>query len=119
MDYTTKLSNNTNPSFKMAREEEIRQVASAYAIDEVKDTCNPASKRGLLNSGFIDGAEWADAHNEGLNMHIKFLKEELIDKACEWLVRELCYTARGINLFNNKAATDEFVELFKQAMKGE
>ena len=46
----------------MTIEEEIRQVASSYAIDEVKDTCNPASKRGLLFSGFIDGAEWADSH---------------------------------------------------------
>lgn len=37
-------------------------MAGAYAIDEVKDTCNPASKRGLLYAGFVDGAEWADAH---------------------------------------------------------
>lgn len=43
----------------MTREEQIRQVGSAYAIDEVKDTCNP---RGLLYAGFIDGAEWADTH---------------------------------------------------------
>jgi hypothetical protein len=46
----------------MTREEEIDKVASTYAIDEVKDTCNPASKRGLLYAGFVDGAEWADEH---------------------------------------------------------
>lgn len=46
----------------MTRSEEIDKVASTYAIDEVKDTCNPASKRGLLYVGFITGAEWADAH---------------------------------------------------------
>ena len=45
----------------MTREEEIKKIASAYAIDEVKDTCNPASKRCLLYLGFIDGAVWADS----------------------------------------------------------
>ena len=29
----------------MTRKEEIENIASTYAIDEVKDTCNPASKR--------------------------------------------------------------------------
>lgn len=46
----------------MRREVEIKKIASAFAIDEVKDTCNPASKRGLLYAGFVSGAEWADAH---------------------------------------------------------
>lgn len=46
----------------MTREEKIKKIACAFAIDEVKDTCNPASKRGLLYAGFVSGAEWADAH---------------------------------------------------------
>lgn len=46
----------------MTREEEIKKIACAFAIDEVKDTCNPASKRGLLYAGLVSGAEWADAH---------------------------------------------------------
>lgn len=46
----------------MTREKEIVDIASTYAIDEVKDTCNPASKRGLRCAGFIDGAKWADEH---------------------------------------------------------
>ena len=46
----------------MTRKEEIEKIASAFAIDEVKDTCNPASKRGLLYAGFVSGAEWADEH---------------------------------------------------------
>ena len=50
---------------------------------------------------------------------IEWATNVAVDKACEWLTRELCYTARGINLFSNKAATDEFVESFKQAMKGD
>ena len=46
----------------MTRKEEIEKIASAFAIDEVKDTCNPASKRGLLYAGFVSGAEWADEY---------------------------------------------------------
>ena len=52
----------------MTRSEKIDKVASTYAIDEVKDTCNPASKRGLLYAGFVDGAEWADAHPHWLSV---------------------------------------------------
>lgn len=66
------------------------------------------------------------ATEEGVGIHlatfadicIEWATNEVIDKACEWLTRELCYIARGINLFNNKTATDEFVESFKKAMKG-
>ena len=32
MDYTTKLSNNTNPSFKMTRKEEIIQAGINYTL---------------------------------------------------------------------------------------
>lgn len=85
----------------MTREEEILKEAGKAASANTQII----GDWGEHYLGFIHGAKWAD--------------RTMIDKACEWLVRELCYTARGINLFNNKAATDEFVELFKQAMKGE
>ena len=78
----------------MTREEEIKKIASAFAIDEVKDTCNPASKRGLLYVGFVTGAEWAD--------------RTMIDKACSWLLEWETHQGEDI----------EVVEQFKQAMKG-
>lgn len=75
---------------------------------------------------FMAGAKWADAHNEGLNMHIKYLKEELIDKACEWLYDHL-YTRRdeqsSANHFvcskQEMLTQTEFIEQFRKAMKGE
>lgn len=83
----------------MTREKEIQKAAKEIAQDiedwEIAED---------IEDAFMEGALWAD--------------RTMIDKACEWLTRELCYTARGINLFNNKAATDEFVESFKKAMKG-
>lgn len=79
----------------MTREEEIKKIASAYAIDEVKDTCNPASKRGLLYLGFIDGAEWAD--------------RTMIAKACKYLEE---YTPQKFEDMQN------YVENFRKAMKG-
>lgn len=74
---------------------------------------------------FAKGAEWADEHAVSCdgkaalyfnNIVYENGYNEAVDKACEWLTRELCYTARGNNFFNNKTATDEFVESFKKAM---
>lgn len=119
----------------MTREEEIKKIASAFAIDEVKDTCNPASKRGLLYVGFITGAEWADAHPtsyDGKAMLYVNNKshengyKEAVNKACDWLYAHL-YTRRDkqspANHFvcskQEMLTQTEFVEQFKQAMKGE
>ena len=74
----------------MTRSEEINKIASAFAIDEVKDTCNPASKRGLLYAGFVDGAEWADAHPHWISV-----EDELPPKKNEY-----------DDLSNNVLATD-------------
>lgn len=84
----------------MKREEEIRKSAFEY----IKSDAVKAGDEYTSFGDFINGAKWAD--------------ETMINKACEWLTRELCYTARGNNLFNNKTATDEFVESFYKAMKG-
>lgn len=59
----------------MTRKKEIDKIASAFAIDEVKDTCNPASKRGLLYVGFVTGAEWADAHPHWISVEDELPKE--------------------------------------------
>jgi hypothetical protein len=65
----------------MTRQEEIEKIAGAFAIDEVKDTCtcNPASKRGLLYVGFVDGARWADEHPNWISV-----KDELPPKESEY-----------------------------------
>lgn len=84
----------------MTREEEIRQVAESYA----KGIAQDAVKEMYCRTDFIAGAEWAD--------------RTMIEKACKWLTRELCYIARENNFFNNKTATGEFVESFKKTMKG-
>lgn len=88
----------------MTRSKEIDKVASTYAIDVVKDTCNPASKRGLLYAGFVDGAEWAD--------------RTMIEKACEWLD---CYIDNYLFIdAENKSGIkwDDFINDFLKAMKG-
>lgn len=70
----------------MTREQEIEEMAKVKASHITSDKDMQVAFADALRSG----AEWADAHNEGLNMHIKYLKEELIDKACEWLKANLC-----------------------------
>lgn len=84
----------------MTREEEIMKAARVYANGIAQHLPN----KKYCEEDFIAGAEWAD--------------RTMIDKACEWLTRELCYTARNNNFLNNKVTTDEFVGLFKNAMKG-
>lgn len=80
----------------MTRKEEIKEARHEwYLRTQDADFC----------AGFQKGAEWAD--------------RTMIEKACEWLTRELCYIARGNNFFNNKTATDEFVESFRKAMGGD
>lgn len=111
----------------MTREEEIEKIASAYAIDEVKDTCNPASKRGLLYAGFIDGAEWADQHPmtyDGKAMlyvnsrsHENGYKEA-IEKACEWLHTAL-YLDYERSIEHRYATLEELLNDFRKTMKGE
>lgn len=64
----------------MTRKQEIEKIASAFAIDEVKDTCNPASKRGLLYAGFVSGAEWADAHPHWISV------EDELPMEHEWIL---------------------------------
>lgn len=84
----------------MTREKEITKEAKKFA-KEIDDWEIAED----VQDAFEVGARWAD--------------RTMIENACEWLTRELCYTARGKNFFNNKTATDEFVESFKRAMKGE
>lgn len=97
----------------MTRKEEIEKIASAFAIDEVKDTCNPASKRGLLYAGFVCGAEWADQHpmtydgkamlyvnsrshengyKEAVNKMIELLDKRLDNYLIHWDDDEYCWT---------------------------
>lgn len=56
------------------------------------------------NEGYVDGAEW--------------MQEQTIDKACEWLEKNL-YPTIKTNYDNNVGveSTQEFIEKFKQAMK--
>jgi hypothetical protein len=83
----------------MTRKEEI--INAAYNEAEVERQLKMHPQ--VFEQGFVAGAKWAD--------------RTMIEKACDWLTRELRYTARGNNFFNNKTATDEFVESFKKAMK--
>ena len=85
----------------MTREDEIINAAYNEAEVERQLKIHPQ----VFEQGFVAGAKWAD--------------RTMIEKACKWLTRELCYIAREDNFFNNKTATDEFVGLFKNAMKGE
>jgi len=104
----------------MTREEEIEKIASAFAIDEVKDTCNPASKRGLLYVGFITGAEWADAHPVvkvgGALKNYELGYEDAINKACEWLDENM--NDVGIRFMRGDEIKD-IVDLFRKAMEGD
>jgi len=109
----------------MTRSEEIDKIASAFAIDEVKDTCNPASKRGLLYVGFITGAEWADTHPD---IDVRTMAawqsgyKEAIEKACEWLSVELDKEEElhYIHLHGfDKERRGIFLEELKKAMKGD
>ena len=88
------------------REEEIIKASQLYAKP--------------LQKPFLDGARWADAHNEGFNMHIKFLKEELIDKAVEWLHNELDKMEEvhyiHVHGFDSERR-EQFLERFRKALE--
>lgn len=111
----------------MIRKEEIEKIASTFAIDEVKDTCNPASKRGLLYAGFVSGAEWADQHPmtyDGKAMlyvnrrsHENGYKEA-VDKACEWLHSAL-YLDHERSVEHRYETLDELLNDFRKAMEGD
>lgn len=107
----------------MTRQEEIEKIASAFAIDEVKDTCNPASKRGLLYVGFITGAEWADAHPVvkvgGALKNYERGYEDAIEKACDLLYE---YNRKQADkMFGTVHTADVTINVaeFRKAMKGE
>ena len=63
MDYTTKLSNNTNSSFN-TRDEEILQVSREKEREKPFSVLvnNLHETTSAYRIGFIEGAEWADAH---------------------------------------------------------
>ena len=90
----------------MTRQEELVQAARKEYPEWEEAQCH-----------FIDGARWADAHNEGLNMHIKYLKEELIDKACEWLHTAI-YLDYEHSIEHRYATLEELLNDFRKAMKG-
>lgn len=92
----------------MTRKEEIKEMARTTASHITSDKDMQVAFADALRRG----AEWADAHNEGLNMHIKYLKEELIDKACEWLKNDFEELTR-LHL------DDKVIDKFRKAMKGE
>lgn len=105
----------------MTREEEIKKQAEKKALEPSR-LMHPYAKQHKVKSaykiGFIEGAVWADAHNEGLNMHIKYLKEELIDKACDWLYE---YNRKQADkMFGTVHTADVTINVaeFRKAMEG-
>ena len=94
----------------MTREEEIKKAAKDIA-QGIEDWELAAD----IEDAFIEGAWWADAHNEGLNMHIKYLKEELIDNACEWLKD---YAHMFVSETTGDLYEDDLINDFRKAMEG-
>ena len=94
----------------MTREEEITIAAFKYFEEE-----ESSAVTAILVVGFARGAEWADAHNDGLNMHIKYLKEELIDKACAWLEQNAYHYCDDIDALHESALIGDF----RYAMEGD
>ena len=106
MDYTTKLSNNTNPSL-MERDKERQKAAEDYChnlIGEATFGMYVAHKA---------GSKWADEHPinyDGKAMLYVNQKshdngyKEAVDKACEWLELQ----AQFVN-----------IDTFRKAMEGE
>lgn len=67
----------------MIREEKIKEVAGAYAIDEDKDTCNPTSNEWMLWAGFIDGALWADSHPHWISVEDELPPRNVFVLTCD------------------------------------
>ncbi len=75
----------------MTREEEIKREALFNCNDIAGET---DYKSTAAYEGFIQGAEWAD--------------KTMLDKACEWLRN-----------YNTGVRGEEFINEFREAMKGE
>ena len=113
----------------MTRKEEIEKIASTFAIDEVKDTCNPASKRGLLYAGFVSGAEWADQHPmtyDGKAMLYVNSRShengynEAVDKACKWLDENFRVSSfDNTKIITHFSSMFDVLDSFRKAMKGD
>ena len=102
MDYTTKLSNNTNPSFKMTREE----VVNSRAYNASKQAVMYSQE--FSNDDILQG-EVIEAYELGAEYGYQFA----IDKAVEWLEKQSCCG------FIEDIDVNDFVERFKKAMEGE
>lgn len=87
----------------MTREEEIKKIAIAFAIDEVKYTCNPASKRGLLYAGFVSGAEWADAHPHWISVDDELPPRNVFVLTCDGQENENLLMLAGDDRWYDKA----------------
>lgn len=93
----------------MTRKEEI--INAAYNEAEVERQLKMHPQ--VFEQGFVAGAVWADAHPD---IDVRTMAawqsgyKEAIEKACEWLERALPLRPDD---------RDEFIEQFKQAMKGD
>ena len=79
----------------MAREEEIRKSAFEY----IKSDAVKAGEEYTSFGDFINGARWAD--------------RTLLDKACDWLEKNVC-TAYN---FNGDENTSTIIDDFRKAME--
>ena len=108
MDYTTKISNNTNPSFKMTREEVVNSLAynaSKQAVMYSQEFSNDDILQGEVIEAYELGAEYG--------------YQFAIDKACEWLYE---YNRKQADkMFGTVHTADVTINVaqFRKAMKGE
>lgn len=100
----------------MAREQEIKKRLFEISTSNFNNSVVDSS---AYFAGYMDGAEWADAHPD---IDVRTMAawqsgyKEAIDKACEWLKEQLQNTTfNGEPLF---CEIEETLEDFRKAMKG-
>ena len=94
----------------MNRKEQIKQAAESFDIQIIS---NPWTL-------FEKGAEWADCNpnKDNLSTAYKIGKNEVIEKACEWLNNNIFYDeVEGWNVNSHPESTEELIKQFKKAME--
>lgn len=124
----------------MTRKEEEQEAAGMIASNQ---DCNGMSCRQCKEFCAMLGIQWANAHPDkekiikyikdlgytitlndnisreeelkDMERYVKYQKEKLIEKACEWLkdrtMKELCLAC------TDRELVDEFIETFREAME--
>lgn len=104
----------------MTRDEKKAKDRWEYVSDRLCNSDYPIyNEEHELESAFDAGVKWADQNpDSSWATRLKLEKEELLEKACEWLGTAL-YLDYERNIQHRYASLEELINDFRKAMKGD